>query len=209
MQKNEIIYIYDALCGWCYGFSPVMLSLHEKYKTEMDFTVLSGGMVLGDRAGEIGKVAPYIKSAYKVVEERAGVTFGAPFLQVLEEGAAIFSSEKPGIAMTVFKKQRNEHAVHFAHDLQSAVYSDGLDLSDFEAFGALAQKYGIDETAFISEMKTEDVRYETHQEFQTVQNWGISGFPTVLLKTKDGQYFMIAKGFTPFEQIAEVIQKIV
>ena len=94
---NTLIYVYDALCGWCYGFSPVMQQLHEKYSKEMDFTVLSGGMVTGERVGPIGQVAGYISEAYKTVEAHSGVQFGDGFLNgILKEGKAIFNSVRSG-----------------------------------------------------------------------------------------------------------------
>ncbi len=53
-KKVKLIYVYDALCGWCYGFSPVMMQLHSKYKDSIDFQVVSGGMITGNRIGPIG-----------------------------------------------------------------------------------------------------------------------------------------------------------
>ena len=30
-QKPTILYVYDIMCGWCYGFSPVINRLYEEY----------------------------------------------------------------------------------------------------------------------------------------------------------------------------------
>ncbi len=62
MKKGKLIYVYDALCGWCYGFSPVISKIHKEYKDSLEFEVISGGMILGDRIGPIGEVASYIKT---------------------------------------------------------------------------------------------------------------------------------------------------
>jgi hypothetical protein len=72
-MQHKIIYIYDALCGWCYGFSPVMQQLQEKYAGKLEFEVLSGGMIMGLRAGPIGEVAAYIEKAYPDVESETCV----------------------------------------------------------------------------------------------------------------------------------------
>ena len=39
MQINgpTIVYVYDALCGWCYGFAPVIERLHEKYGDRLTY----------------------------------------------------------------------------------------------------------------------------------------------------------------------------
>lgn len=53
----KIIYLYAALCGWCYGFSPVLHQFQEKYKGDVTIEVISGGMITGKKIGPIGKVA--------------------------------------------------------------------------------------------------------------------------------------------------------
>jgi putative protein-disulfide isomerase len=209
-MRHKLIYIYDALCGWCYGFSPVMQRVHEKYAGRLDFEVLSGGMIMGLRAGPIGEVAPYIEKAYPDVEQATGVRFGEAFLQnILRPGTAIFSSEMPGIALTTFRKQQPERVVQFAHALQNALYANGIKLSVLENYVPLAEQFGLSGSDFLREMQREENRYETMLEFQTVANWGINGYPTVLLKPEhDRQYYMIARGYTPFERLDEVIGKV-
>lgn len=209
-MQHKLIYIYDALCGWCYGFSPVMQQIHEKYAGRLDFEVLSGGMIMGLRAGPIGEVAAYIEKAYPDVERATGIRFGEGFLHnILRPGTAIFSSEMPGIALTVFRKHKPEQAVEFAHALQNALYFSGIELSLLENYRPLAEQFGLSGNDFVREMQAEENRYETMLEFQTVANWGVNGYPTVLLKPDhDHQYYMIARGYTPFERLDAVIGKI-
>lgn len=209
-MQHKLIYLYDALCGWCYGFSPVMQQIHEKYAGKIEFEVMSGGMIMGLRAGAIGEVAPYIKKAYPDVERATGITFGKPFLEnILGRGEAIFSSEMPGIALTVFRKHLPGQVMEFAHALQNALYAEGVELSVLENYRPLAERFGLNADDFIRDMQNEENRYETLTEFQTVANWGINGFPTVLIKpAHDEQYYMIARGFTPFERVDAVIGKL-
>lgn len=210
-MQHKIIYIYDALCGWCYGFSPVMQQMHEKYNGQIEFEVLSGGMIMGLRAGIIGEVAPYIKKAYPDVERGTGIVFGEPFLQnILEPGTAIFTSETPGIAMTVFRKHLPEQVLAFAHVLQNALYAEGISLSILENYPMLVEPFGLSGENFMLDMQSEENRYETLMEFQTVANWGVTGYPTVLLKPADDeQYFMIARGYTSLEKMQEIISKVI
>ena len=64
-----IYYCYDAYCGWCYGFSPVLEKLFEEFREVMDFEVLSGNMIPKESAKHISATADYISKAYKQVEE--------------------------------------------------------------------------------------------------------------------------------------------
>ncbi len=182
MQLPSLLYIYDPLCGWCYGFSPVMEKLYESLNDKLHFEVYSGGMMLGSRSGTINEVAPYIKTAYKTVEQRTGVVFGEPFLKgMLEPGTAILNSEKPCIALTAFKSYLPKRAVEFAHVLQGALYKDGKDLNQDTTYPDLVTPFGINPIEFVEKLNSSDFKRKTNEEFKIVSELGVSGFPTVLL----------------------------
>ena len=119
--KLKIIYVYDALCGWCYGFSPVMLAVYEQYGEDFDFEVISGGMLRGDQA-EPGRK---IFNSCKIIEDETGILFGQAFLHNLEKEEMIFNSEMPAIALSVFKSIAPRKAVEFVHHLQNSIFFDG------------------------------------------------------------------------------------
>ena len=127
-MKPKIIYIYDPLCGWCYGFSPVIRKLEQEYSESIDFDILSGGMVIGDREGLIGDKADYILSVIPRLEEYTGVTMGEAYKTKLKDKSLYQSSMKPCIALEVFKSFNTKDAITFASDLQKAQYVEGDDL---------------------------------------------------------------------------------
>jgi putative protein-disulfide isomerase len=208
MMRDKIFYIYDALCGWCYGFSPVIEKLYEAYKGEIDFEVLSGGMIMGDRVGPVGKVAPYISSAYKEVENTTGVKFGDAFLNnILAPGTAILSSEKPSIALCVFKTYQPDRSVLFAGTLQRAIYYDGIEPDNINSYGKYAEKHNIDPVDFTVKMKEKTYRDMADCEFQQVAEWGIGGFPTVVYRRGE-KYFLVARGYTSFEELNSIVEQV-
>lgn len=207
--KPKIIYVYDALCGWCYGFSPVINALHEEFHESFDFIVLSGGMITGDRIGPIGEVAPYIKHAYRDVEKATGVTFGSAFLKnVLEEGTAVFTSIPPALALTAFKSRFPNKSINFAHDLQKAIYFNGIEPQNEEAFAAIAANYGWDPKAFLIEMRSDSVHSSTMREFELVKEWGVQGFPTLLIKTNN-ELIAVSRGYTDLATLRKRVMKFV
>ncbi|MFT5915070.1 MAG: putative protein-disulfide isomerase [Flammeovirgaceae bacterium] len=210
MEKGKFIYVYDALCGWCYGFSPVISKIYEEHKSSLEFEVISGGMILGDRIGPIGEVAPYIKNAYKQVEERADVKFGAGFLKgILEDGKAVFTSIPPANALSAFKEFLPERAVEFAHTLQNAIYSDGIEIENKSVYPLLAEKYGIDSEEFATKMNGEEVAEKARLDFAFSSQLQVSGFPTVFYTKNSSEFFVIAQGYTDYETLAERLQKVI
>lgn len=195
----KIIYVYDALCGWCYGFSSVISQFQKKYKDSLVFEVVSGGMITGKRIGPVGEVASYISWAYKDVERATGVKFGKAFLnQTLQKGTAIFTSIPPGIALSVFKEIDEKHSIQYATELQKAIYFEGIEPENFDAYGILASKFGLDPKAFVSKMHEPKYINLADADFKKSNDLGVTGFPTVLLEI-DGFYHKIASGFVPFD----------
>ena len=115
-DKIKVLYFYDALCGWCYGFSLVIKEVKTAYDDKFDFEIISGGLRLGDAVGPIGEVAPYIKAgAYKTVEQTCGVKFGDDFVNgPLQEGTMILNSLQPAIALAIVKKLKPKKAFEFS-----------------------------------------------------------------------------------------------
>ena len=206
IQGPTLVYVYDALCGWCYGFAPVIERLYEEQKDRLTFEVVSGGMITGARIGPIGEVAPYIKQAYKVVEDRCGVTFGEAFLQnVLEEGSTVFTSVPAGIALEVFKSFDHPDVVGFAGALQRAVYYDGIAPGNYVAYGTYAVPFGIDAAAFNARMYEPRYAEAAERAFRTASEIGVTGFPTVFFYDGGG-WHLLARGYVPYAELAAKLE---
>ena len=83
-MKPTLFYCYDAYCGWCYGFSPVIKQIAANYNPQLNIEVLSGGMIVPENPVAIGVTAGFIQKAYPTVEEYTGVKFGADYLWHVE-----------------------------------------------------------------------------------------------------------------------------
>lgn len=211
MQAKKLIYFYDALCGWCYGFSPVLQKLYDQYRDVLTFEVISGGMILGDREGPIGEVAPYIKDAYKQVEMTTGVTFGEAFLDdILDEGSTLFSSWYPAVALEVFRTRRPQDVIPFVRALQKAIYYDGMPPSNPAAYRALARQFELDPEAFVRDLDNPEFAQAAKAQFQTTASFKVGGFPTIILQ--DGaEYFMLSRGYLAYDildfRLGQVLSK--
>ncbi|MEJ6978918.1 DsbA family protein [Pedobacter sp. P351] len=207
-MKPKIIYVYDALCGWCYGFSPVIKAVYENYEYRFDFEVISGGMMLGPRTGPISVIAPYIETAYHTVEEVTGVVFGEGFLRQVEKGEMILDSEKPAIALSVFKTYYPAKAILFAHDIQNCINFDGKEPNDENMYRYLAVNFGIDPDVFIHKMHEEEFKQAAYYDFALAKQLQVSGYPAAFIQSADNNFYMIAKGFTRLEDLEARIEKV-
>lgn len=206
-----IYYCYDAYCGWCYGFSPVIKRLSEEYNGQIVFDVLSGGMILPEEPQHFAPMAKYIQGAYKQVEERTGVKFGEDFLWHVnnpDQTDWFPDSTKPAIALCILKEQEPEQAVAFASDLQYALNYEGRDLTDDEAYRHLLPKYNLDEDDFYTKLKSEAYREKAYYDMALVKQLQVSGFPSVLMQVSDSKFFLLSRGYTDYETMKARIEKV-
>lgn len=210
-MNPTLIYCYDAYCGWCYGFSEVIKKVYSEYKNKLEFEVLSGGMILPEEPVAIGATAKYIEGAYKRVEEITGARFGEDYLWHIkhpDQSDWFPNSEKPAIALCVFKEYFPEQQISFAADMQYALHFEGRDLTDDEAYRLLLEKYNIDAEDFYEKLHDEEYKEQAYYEFALCKQLNVTGFPAVFLQIGDLKFYHLAQGYTPFESLDERIRNV-
>ncbi len=203
----KLIYVYDALCGWCFGFSPTIERFAQVYQADFEkIEVISGGMVVGNRIGPIGEVAGYISQAYKDVERATGIKFGEQFLNgTLAEGTAIFSSIPPAIALSIFKSYQPDNQLTFAARLQKAIYFEGKAPEEVAAYSLIAAEFGLDSDDFLVKMKDAHFKALAEEDFAYTQQLQVNGFPTVFVQLGT-QYYPIARGAVNYKTLERSYQ---
>lgn len=209
-MKWPIYYCYDAYCGWCYGFSPVINRLANKYSEILEIEVLSGGMILPESPLPISVTSAYIQNAYKSVEERTGIKFGEDYLWHIfnpDKSDWFPNSEKPSIALCVFKEYYPHLQPQFASDLQYSLHYEGRDLCDDEAYRHLLTKYDLPEEEFYMKLRSEEYREKAHYEFALVKQLKVTGYPTVLLQASESKLYLLTRGYTDYDSLVQNIDR--
>jgi putative protein-disulfide isomerase len=186
-----------------------MKKISSEYKVRLEFEVLSGGMILPDEPVAISATAKYIEGSYSRVEELTGVKFGEDYLWHIKHPDAsdwFPHSEKPAIALCIFKEYYPEQQVSFAADLQYALHFEGRDLTDDEAYRLLLDKYNIDDEAFYEKLHDEEYKEQAYYEFALCKQLNVTGFPAVFIQLSDTKFYMVAQGYTGFDTLSERIE---
>ena len=206
-----LVYCYDAYCGWCYGFSPVIKKVAIEFKSTMHTEVLSGGMILPDKPYHIIHTAEYVQKAYKSVEERTGIKFGEDYLWHVfhpDESDWFLDSMKPAVAMTIFKEYYPDQQAEFAADLQYSHHFEGRDLTDNEAYRHLLSRYEIGSDEFYEKMASKDYAEKARYEFALVKQLKVTGFPTVLIQTDETKFYLVGRGYTDYDSLKRNVQSV-
>lgn len=205
-ETMKLLYVYDPLCGWCYGFGPVAEKIEQNYNGSVEIEIISGGMVMGDRIAPVGNMADYILGAIPRLQKTTGVTFGQPYIELLKEGSYVTSSEKPSVALCVYKSFKNDRRVEFAHSIQKAFFIEAKDLNQDSIYANLAATFGIDQEQFLIRMNDSTYLKQAHAEFKRAAELGVTGFPTLLQKQETG-YIKLSEGYTNYESIEKYLNK--
>ncbi len=208
-KKGTLLYVFDPLCGWCFGFTPVMESLEKKYSQHLNFEVISGGMVPESHKEPISRMSSYILGAIPRVEEYSGVKFGEPYKDLLKKGEYMSNSEPPARALTLFKRLKPElSAVEFAHKIQNIMFVEGKDFNNDSVYAELAESYGLNGAEFVKLLHSEENIKASKSEFTFAKSLGVTGYPAVLY-IKDSTAYKVSNGFTSEKDIDDVIQYII
>lgn len=200
MDKPTLIYVYDPLCGWCYGFHPIMEKLQKRFQDQLNIRVIPGGLAIDENAQPIGEGYSYIKDALKQVEKTTGISFGDNFRLLAEEGSYMYNSEPGCTAQTTINFLAPDYALDFAGRIQNALFNEGKNLNEPQTFTELIAEYPVSADDFLEHFHSEQMRVNTRQQFQWVQEQNASAFPTLLLEIGSDTGLM-SKGYRPYDTL--------
>ena len=154
-------------------------------------------------------MAEYFLNNCKAVTEATGTVFGDDFLWHVKnpELSDWFpNSEKPAIALCVFKEYHPDKQVAFAADLQYALQFEGRDLDDNEAYRHLLEKYAIPVDEFYNLLKDPAYKEKAHEEFEICKQLHVEGYPQVLLQVNESRFILLASGYTEYEIVQQRLE---
>jgi putative protein-disulfide isomerase len=199
----KIYYLFDTLCGWCWGFSPVIRQLVADYNKELEFEVISGGLALGARATAIKHNADYILNALPQVEAASGVQFGKAYRNLVKQGDYVVDSTPPAKFLATIKKLVPEKAFETAYSMQKAHFVEGKDLNEWSAYSNIVQELYADDLDSIKEAFYSPQAEEwAKQDFMRAYQYGAQGYPTVILNANKKLY-ALSRGYTSYENLKQ------
>lgn len=205
-EKKKLIYVYDALCGWCFGFSDVMKEFAEKNSDVYEIEVVSGGLRIDDQVGTINEIAPFIKTAYKDVEKTTGVLYGEKFVNGnLKTGEMRINSLPPAMALAIVKELKPEKALEFTRLLHAGIYVENQHPEDLSWYPPLGEKIGIPVDVFQRKLLGPETEKAARADFARAKSLGVSGFPAILTEI-DGKFVQVTAGYVSYKSLVKSLK---
>ena len=141
------------------------------------------------------------------MENMTGVKFGTPYIEMVKEGKELLDSEKPARAMTAFQTLHPHKALEFARKLQESHFLHGKSYNNDSTYTHLAKHFGLKSAEFLQIVNSDSTKTATRNDFKKVEEAGINGFPTLLIKI-NGQVSPITHWFEKYEKLEKKIEKL-
>lgn len=192
----RLIYGFDPLCGWCYGFVPAMRAVRSAHP-DLEVTLALPGLVTGARIGPYGEMEGYIRGAAERLRAVTGRAPSEAFFAHIATPGVIGDSHPPIAAIAGLAETAPEAELAFAHAVCEAHFERGADLNLPETYEAIATGLGLGLRPDPADRACAEARMRNDAAF------GISSFPTLIVAEND-RAIALPSIFAPEEVVAAV-----
>ncbi|NBF01711.1 DsbA family protein [Pseudomonas sp. Fl5BN2] len=190
MSSATLHYIYDPLCGWCYGAKPLVQAAQAVVPVQAH----AGGMMTGrNRQAVSSQLRDYVMPHDRRIAEYTGQPFGQAYFEgLLRDHSAVFDSAPP-IAAVLAAEALGGRGLELLGRLQTAHYLEGRRIADRDVLLELAQALGFATVEFEAAFD-QVVGHELDEHIKAsralLAKVGGQGFPTLALE-RDGRYQLL------------------
>ncbi|MDO9404832.1 MAG: DsbA family protein [Polaromonas sp.] len=187
-MKKTLFYLFDPLCGWCYGAAPALLLAGQT--PGLDIQLMPTGLFSDAGARPLDSAfAAYAWSNDQRIEKLTGQRFTEPYRQQILQGPhQVFDSGPATLALTAVAMTCPAREHEALRAIQLARYVEGQDVVSFPALASLLKTLGLDEAA--ARMALPDSALKAARQLRVnsaqalMREFGARGVPTLVLETE-------------------------
>lgn len=197
MNKKNLWYIADPMCSWCWGFSPVIEAIRREYGDRLKIELLLGGLRPGTKDPMPSTQREAILHHWLAVHRMTGQPF--QFKGAMPAGF-IYDTEPASRSVVAVSMINSDTIFSFFKAVQSAFYVEQRDVTTAVVLTRLAVDAGLDAYHFLQVFESDIAKSQTLGHFQKARQWGVHGFPTVIMQDATG-HSVLTSGYCPFEEL--------
>lgn len=203
-SRGKIIYLADPMCSWCYGFRDEITKLKTAHADQMDFSLIMGGLRPGGGDPWNQKMKDFLRHHWEKVAEVSGQAFQ---YDLLEWDEFLYDTEPSCRSVCVAKALAPEQAFDFFKSVQYRFYYENKDPKEVSYYEPICQELGIDFEQFRNAFSSEEYKALTRQDFEQSQNWGIRGFPSVVISWNN-RLGLLSNGYASYAEMEDRMEKL-
>jgi len=141
-MRTTVTYLFDPLCGWCYGASPLIQQLGQQASIQMELAPT--GLFAGGGRTMDAAFADFAWSNDQRIAKLTGQRFTEAYRQnVLGRLGSRFDSATATLALTAVSLSEPQRELETLKALQEARYVQGMDTCDVSVVEKLLRDLGL------------------------------------------------------------------
>jgi putative protein-disulfide isomerase len=208
-MRTTVTYLFDPLCGWCYGASPVIQQLGQQEDIQLELAPT--GLFAGGGRSMDAAFAAYAWSNDVRIAKLTGQRFTEAYRsQVLGRHGSRFDSMPATLALTAVSLSAPQRELETLKLLQEARYVQGLDICDEAVVLTLLR--ALDLSAAANRLAAKDAELEAANtaRIRKAQGWmqtlGVQGVPALVVIA--GQDSRLLSGSVLYGGLDELLNQI-
>lgn len=186
-MDKKLHYLFDPLCGWCYGAAPAVWGLSRESGIAVE--LLPTGLFSGSGARPMNDdFATYAWSNDQRIERLTGQRFTPLYREkVLGNRERLFDSGPATLALTAVSKTEPKREFDALEAIQRARYVDGKDVTSLTTLVTLLETLGLADAAsklaHIDADLLDANTARTHTAQALMREFGARGVPTLIAES--------------------------
>jgi putative protein-disulfide isomerase len=208
--SKELIFVADPMCSWCWGFTPAISAIRDKYADCLTIQLVVGGLRAGNDKVMDNEAKGNIRHHWEEVRKATGQPFDFNFFN---RDNFTYNTEPACRACVTVRGLKSDAVLNYLELLHKSFYANNQDITDTSVLASLATSLGVDINQFSEVFSSDKARTATHDDFQVACNLGVTGFPTVVAVDKavdentKNQYAYLNVGYSPFEVLEPLLEE--
>ncbi|KQQ80232.1 protein-disulfide isomerase [Xanthomonas sp. Leaf131] len=193
-MSTTVHYIYDPLCGWCYGAMAVVSALQAR--ADVTLELLPAGLFLGTGARPMDDTfAGYAWSNDQRIAQLTGQVFSEQYRQrVLGDRQQRFDSGLATLALTAVARSDPSRELQVLGAIQQARYVDGDDVTALGTLVSLLESLGLEQAA--QQIAAPDAQLlaltqaRIDKALELLQEFDVRGVPTLIAQSSGARWLL-------------------
>ncbi|MFY8282784.1 DsbA family protein [Pseudoalteromonas sp. SSMSWG5] len=175
----KLIYVYDPMCSWCWGYRETWLKLQAALGGKLAIEYKVGGLAPDSDEPMPKEMQQFLQQTWQRIEQQLGTPFNHEFWHTAQPRRSTYPACR---AVLVARQHNKEHEMLYA--IQTAYYLNAQNPSDISTLASLAEQIGLEKNAFINEIESEKINSLLMAEINQARSLPIQGFPSLVIENK-------------------------
>ena len=194
----QITYLFDPLCGWCYGASATIKKLADQ--PGLVVTLMPTGLFSNENAPQMDDgFAAYAWANDQRIARLTGQPFSEDYRnKVLADRSARLDSGPATLALTAVSRTAPDRELEALRAIQTARYVDGLDITSTEVLVKILLDLGLAEASGQLQASGIELREANRARVKSAQiqmrRFGVDGVPVLVVDDGQGPRLITSNG---------------